>query len=242
MTQQLLEDTKAVAFLNSMAITMMGETCYKQAAITLNDASMLLMSQAAAQPGPQRHNEMAAEQFETANRFKFNPEPQQSSLLAFFKVIHHDGTAEVSDEVVQGQEGFDKYSVIRTESGEIGSAELSAILLYNYAICWLCQAKNNDQELSVSQSQREQGMQILQASLTFLSQLYITVHCPFTANRIISLMKATGEALVQALESSGQVEAAASLRTTLLGSLDTAARDIVSSGIFACLEAASPAA
>jgi hypothetical protein len=144
-------------------------------------------------------------------------------------VLFHDGTLDnVLNRTCHVQS---KYTVIRIDTKEeIDLKELKAILIYNRAICCVCQG------------QAQQGKQQLWLAMSLLGELYNASRCSFGVRRYVSLLTTAGEALVLALESFGQEQDAEELRTTLIASFESVTADLSSSGLFATMEIASPAA
>jgi hypothetical protein len=220
-------DSKAAYALNSLAITMMARSCFQLAADTLKDAVAIMAASQAA--SSLYHQSNVAEKLAQANSRIFNPEP--ASLLPVpvpINIIYHDGAVDVSVDC-----GSSQFSAIRMEVNEESEPEEAmAIIHYNMAICWLCQAKNVNQ-----------AKNLLETALTILNRLHNASHCPFARLRFVVLMRIMSSALAQALELAGLVQEATSLRTGFLVELDSAAKEYATSELFSCTtNAASPAA
>jgi hypothetical protein len=221
---------------------MIKRSCYQQASETIDDAMRVLELASSSQP-PRQHDDEIVGTLEHDNRRIFNPKPD-SPVPVSIKVVQHEDLGEgIPDVLLQGSATHDGYSVIEMESSDILHQETSAIFLYNSAICLLCQAnKNTSQDIAFAHSQTQKAVRTLHESLTIFNGIYNSSQCPFVIHRILHLIKFNCHVLYHAMESVGLVQEAAALRTTLLDGVDTAVRDIASSGLFANLKATSRAA
>jgi hypothetical protein len=230
---------KAAIALNSLAIKMIKGSCYQQAAETIHDA-MHVFEMVSSSQRPRQHDDEIVQTLENDNRRIFNPEQVSPvPVPVSIKVIQHE---DVAEGVFQANAAPDGYSVIKIEYGDILPQEAFAIFLYNSAVCLLCQAKNAPQDIALYQSQTREAGLLLQQSIGILNVIYNSSQCPFVIQRILYLMRINCDVLSQTMESLGLVQQAASLRTTLLDGLDAAAEALTTSGLFANIKAASPAA
>jgi hypothetical protein len=220
----------AALALNNRAITMIERNCFRQAAHTLKDALLVMQLCSADDCTRDRLHQQVNEKLQKANRRLFAPEV--SSLLPTpvkVKVVHHHGAIDGSAHDVLTDQS---YCVVRMEPNDTHLQEASDILLYNAAICWMvgCYGKR--------------AAEALHMTLDSLSDLYNAASCPFAVDRMLYLLMITSNALVQALEMSGQRERAATLRTTLLVQLRESTQMSVVSGLMSscALNVASPAA
>jgi hypothetical protein len=218
-------DSRVAFALNSKAISMMGRSCFSQAAATLKDAVSILQ-QTPAPTTNQESNESLNDTLEKANSRVFHPS-QESSLHVAISVTYHDGIVKLSDDHASNE-----FSLIRIQTVDIDREEALAVLFHNMAISWMYQAESTTQ-----------AKNLFQMSLSLLNKLHTAASCPFVMQRFVFLMKNTCNAYVQALEMTGQDEDAVTFKTSFLVQLDQAAAEFAASELFTCTtNAATPAA